>query len=76
MKEKISEIWCSVLEVDSIGEDERFYDLGGNSISMIIILDEIKKEYGVSLPTKDLYCFDTINKMVQLVEKNVKNEGE
>lgn len=76
MKEKISEIWCSVLEIDSIGEDERFYDLGGNSISMIIILDEIKKEYGVSLPTKDLYSFDTINKMVQLVEKNMKNEGE
>jgi acyl carrier protein len=40
-------LWAEALGIDKVGPDEDFFDLGGNSITAVRMLKEIKSRYGV-----------------------------
>ena len=48
-EEQIVEIWEQILSVDSIGVDDDFLELGGDSIAMIQISNRIRGRLGVGL---------------------------
>lgn len=70
MKETINKIWCKILELDSLKNNEKFYDVGGNSITFLMIIDEIQATFGVELPITDVYLFDTVDKMAGFIQQN------
>ena len=58
-EEQIVKIWEQVLSVDSIGVDDDFLELGGDSISSIQILNRIRKTIGVRLHHDAMFNFRT-----------------
>ena len=58
-EERIVEIWEEVLAVESIGVDDDFLELGGDSISSIQILNRVRKVLGTGLPHDALLTFRT-----------------
>lgn len=40
----IEEVWNNVLETKSCASDENFFDLGGNSLKVIVFVDELQKK--------------------------------
>lgn len=75
MLSEVHDIWCEILGVDHIKDDERFYDIGGNSILLIMILDAVKKKFDCDLPTTDIYLYDTVYKMTLFIEEDKKGKG-
>ncbi|MCB8816724.1 acyl carrier protein [Desulfosporosinus shakirovi] len=73
--EEIKEIWCQILGTEEIGNDENFYDIGGNSLLLLMILNEISKTYGCDLPTSDVYQYDTVRKMAACLDKQLLGSG-
>ncbi len=66
----IHEIWCEVLGIDSIGMDENFFQIGGNSLLLMQIVNRINERYQCDLKILDLYLNATIQKLVKHVSES------
>lgn len=56
----IEGIWQSILSSPNIDLDDNFFDLGGNSIKVMIMSRLIKEAFEVIIPVVDLYKYNTI----------------
>jgi len=57
---RLSEIWGAALSVDRVGIDDRYVDLGGDSLIAAAIFGRIETELGVHLPMVTLDSAPTI----------------
>lgn len=76
MEKEITKIWCRILEIDCIEPDENFFDLGGNSITAMMILEDVNNKFNVGLVSTDLYSNDTVRKMTVTVAERLKDTGK
>ena len=61
--------WKELLGVESVGGQESFFDLGGNSLTGVRLLAKVKKQYGVDLKLGILSSAPTIEKLCALIRK-------
>jgi amino acid adenylation domain-containing protein/non-ribosomal peptide synthase protein (TIGR01720 family) len=57
---QLAAIWMQVLEVDRIGVDDRFLDLGGNSLKAILMVSRVLKAMGTKITIRHVFEHDTI----------------
>ncbi|CAM4057720.1 hypothetical protein BAMA_00645 [Bacillus manliponensis] len=69
-------IWEEVLNLQSVGVNEDFFDLGGHSIKAIEIIGLIRKRLGIHLPISCLFEYRTIRGISEYKEKMKKLEQE
>jgi amino acid adenylation domain-containing protein len=64
--------WSDVLEIDetSIGVDDSFTDLDGQSLKAIMLASWIHKEFNVSIPIHAIFELSTIKRMAEYIEKS------
>ncbi|WP_143323894.1 non-ribosomal peptide synthetase, partial [Clostridium sp. BL-8] len=66
------EAWKAVLEIERIGINDNYYELGGDSIKSIQIVSRLHS-YGIKLEIKDLMKYQTIEELSKHVKySNVK----
>jgi acyl carrier protein len=70
--EEVKKIWEQVLGVEDIDVTKRFYDMGGNSITLLIILDEVRKSIGLELDVADMDKFDSVTNMQQYIASKIQ----
>jgi acyl-CoA synthetase (AMP-forming)/AMP-acid ligase II/acyl carrier protein len=68
----IAAIWQSVLEVDSVGIHDNFFDLGGHSLLLMPVIGELKKKFGVKLTPGEL-VLPTLGQLAALCEERMRN---
>lgn len=76
MEKHITKIWCDILEIDEIAPDENFFDLGGNSITAMMILEEVNSQFNAGLVATDLYSSDTVSKMTAAIKERLAESGK
>ncbi|MFN6461921.1 MAG: non-ribosomal peptide synthetase [Nostoc sp. DedVER02] len=59
----LAKIWAEVLNVENIGIHDNFFDLGGNSLLAVRLLDQINKEFERDLPLSNLFLNQTIESL-------------
>ena len=67
VKVTLSRWWKELLGVESVSDQESFFDLGGNSLTGVRLLAKMKKKYGVDLKLATLFTAPTIDKLCALV---------
>lgn len=68
IRNTIKEIWQEALETDEdIADDESFFELGGNSMLAILIMESVVNRLGVEIEMDDIYSCDTIAAMTKYV---------
>jgi amino acid adenylation domain-containing protein len=65
LERRISEIWCDVLNVKSVGIEERFFDLGGHSLLMVEVHDQLRDKLGHEMALLDLFQYPTIRSLAK-----------
>jgi amino acid adenylation domain-containing protein len=60
-------IWERVLQVHPIGRKDDFFELGGQSLIAIRLIEEIRQQFQVSLPLSSLFQGATIADMARLL---------
>lgn len=66
--DRLKAIWKEVLESDEeIGEDESFFELGGNSMLGTMLIESVNAEFGSSVEIGDIYTHSTIREMAGLI---------
>jgi thioesterase domain-containing protein/acyl carrier protein len=69
----IADIWAELLNLESVGINENFFDLGGSSLLAIQLLTEIEEKTGVRLPISVLFDSPNVSKLAEVVGKGEWN---
>ncbi|MCU4825110.1 SDR family NAD(P)-dependent oxidoreductase [Bacillus cereus] len=76
IENKILKVWIKVLGLEQIGIDDKFYDLGGDSISAIYLMKEIEKEFPSRIDVSDIFTYPSIREMALYIESELKNDDD
>ncbi|WP_328733067.1 non-ribosomal peptide synthase/polyketide synthase [Streptomyces caniferus] len=63
---RIAQIWGDVLGLDTVGADDNFFDLGGDSILSMQVVSRLRRA-GLHLATKDLFTHQTVAELATVV---------
>lgn len=59
----IHQIWSRELKLETFNDDDDFFALGGHSLIMAKIQDEILELYNIEVPMDDLFRNATVNQI-------------
>jgi sugar O-acyltransferase (sialic acid O-acetyltransferase NeuD family) len=59
MEALVAGVWCEVLRVGSVGRDQNFFDLGGNSLLAIQSRERIRQATGLEFALVEMFRFPT-----------------
>ncbi|HEX3105648.1 MAG TPA: SDR family NAD(P)-dependent oxidoreductase [Terriglobales bacterium] len=62
---RLREIWCEVLKLDDVGDEENFFDLGGHSLIVPRMLEETNNKLEAGIQTVDLFRYPTIQTLTE-----------
>lgn len=65
LEQAIADIWATVLEVDNVGFEENFFDLGGTSLLALRAHERIVEDIGGDLACTDMFRFTTVRSLAQ-----------
>ena len=72
---RLAVLWCQALFLESVGIDDPFFELGGDSLAAARILAEVNRHSSVPYPMSTFYERQTIRAFADLLDGNV-DEGE
>lgn len=71
----IAEIWGTLLNIDSVGIDENFFELGGDSLTVMRFVSRVLHETGEEVPIRTVFDKPTIRELAGAVrERMPENE--
>lgn len=73
-EKELTEIWQDMLDIEQIGIDDDFFDLGGNSITVIKIINRINKQFSSNLRLASIYQQPTIRQLAATLETSTTEE--
>jgi amino acid adenylation domain-containing protein/non-ribosomal peptide synthase protein (TIGR01720 family) len=67
-EELLCGIWADVLRLDRIGVHDNFFDIGGDSLHLIVVLNRLTK-YNLKVLVRDMYQYPTISELCRYIHK-------
>lgn len=68
---RLSRIWQELLGVDSVGLDENYFDLGGDSALTIQLFVQVEKVFKVKIPMPTLFEAPTVREFARVLRSAV-----
>ncbi|ACE85089.1 non-ribosomal peptide synthetase [Cellvibrio japonicus] len=65
LERELADIWSKVLNVDSVGIDHNFFELGGDSILSIQVVSRARQR-GIHFKPKDLFQYQTVRTLARV----------
>jgi amino acid adenylation domain-containing protein len=72
IEQKLVSIWQDVLDVRPIGVNDRFYDLGGDSLSVSRVISQVIEQFEVEIPLQSIFQSPTIADMAAVIALHQK----
>ena len=63
LEQTLARIWGKVLNLDQVGVEDGFFDLGGNSLLSVRVIAALREEQGLELPILKIYQYPTIRSL-------------
>ena len=70
LENKLLCIWKEVLNIDAIGVNHNFFDLGGNSLKLIEVKEKINEQFDRNTNVIDLIQYPTIRELSIFLKNN------
>ncbi|WP_158621682.1 non-ribosomal peptide synthetase [Corallococcus aberystwythensis] len=67
-EQRISALWEEVLQTGTVGAEDNFFDLGGNSLSATQVLSRIRRAFQVELSIADFFAAATVEAIALRLE--------
>lgn len=71
----LSDIWEEVLELATVGVDDPFLDIGGDSLSAIKLDSRLREVFSMKLPLNALFTHDTVAKLARYLTSQEEEKG-
>ncbi|MCP4150770.1 MAG: amino acid adenylation domain-containing protein [bacterium] len=70
LENHIAGIWEEILNVDKVGLNDNFFDIGGNSLGLIQVNNKLKEVLQQDIPALMMFEYPTIASIIKYLEKN------
>jgi amino acid adenylation domain-containing protein len=64
---KLSRLWSTILNIETISIDARFIEIGGNSLNLMSLISKIHREFDVTVTLAQMFNNQTIEKQAQII---------
>ncbi|MEQ9620457.1 amino acid adenylation domain-containing protein [Coleofasciculus chthonoplastes] len=75
IEQEIAQVWQGVLQLDAVGVNDNFFDLGGNSLLLIQVHKELVERFGSDLSVVALFQYPTIRRLAQHLSQTPPSEN-
>lgn len=69
VESELASIWADLLELERVGINEQFFDLGGTSLMIARLAYQIEERIGAEVEMRALYDKDTIRELAERIEE-------
>jgi acyl carrier protein len=67
----LATIWSELLHVSLINPNDNFFDLGGHSLVVVLLIVRLREVLGVELPIEDVYSGDmTLRALARTIDRH------
>jgi amino acid adenylation domain-containing protein len=67
-QKKILHIWQDILKVKSLGINDNFFSVGGNSLIALVVIDRIEKEFNIGLDLRVFFDIPRIQSIAEFID--------
>lgn len=71
-EQAIVAIWQEALQIEKVGIDDNFFDLGGHSLLMVSVHNKLKERFKKDLPIADLFKHPTVRRLTACLNEEAK----
>ena len=71
LENDLEQIWRDVLELDQIGMDDNFIELGGDSLAATRIISRVIANFRIEIPLRSLFQSPTVAEMARTISQYV-----
>jgi pimeloyl-ACP methyl ester carboxylesterase len=72
---RLSRIWQEILGIDSLGLDENYFDLGGDSALTIQLFAQVEKAFKIKVPLPMLFEAPTVREFAEVLRRAGAEQG-
>jgi amino acid adenylation domain-containing protein len=72
IEKKLVRLWSEILGIERISIKVHFFDLGGNSLNIMALINKIHKEFDVRIPLGEIFDNPTIETQAQIIMRSKK----
>ena len=73
VEKQLASLWCDLLQLEEVGIDDTFFDLGGNSLAAVRMVSQYQARYGHEIPAVKVFQHPSIAKLASFLEKSDSN---
>jgi len=67
LEARIQRIWEGILYVKNIGINDNFFDCGGHSLKLVLLLSRINEEFNTEIPLREIFKLPTIKEQSEYI---------
>jgi amino acid adenylation domain-containing protein len=76
LEEKLARMWKAILRRETVGRDDNFFDLGGDSLLLTTLHLQLQGELQRTIPVTDLFQFSTIRSLAAYLHGTSANKAD
>lgn len=76
IEQKIAELWREELNLSQIRTEDSFFELGGDSLTAVRLVNRLREAFGVSLSVRTLFETPTIPQLALALGVRLRQEGD
>ncbi|WDQ32174.1 amino acid adenylation domain-containing protein [Paenibacillus marchantiae] len=74
-EEIVAGIWCKLLDVDKVGIENNFFEIGGHSLIATQVVARIRDILKVNIPLRTIFNSPTIKKISEVIDSYLTNNN-
>ncbi len=76
LESRLAEVWAAVLELEQVGLNDEFSEIGGDSIKAVRLANQINQRLETSLQIADIYTHQTVKELAVFISEQTDELGE
>lgn len=69
LERRLAEIWSELLGIEPVGVNNRFFELGGNSLKLLSLISKIHQEFNVRISLSEMIKSLTVKQQAQIIKE-------
>ncbi len=74
METKVAAMWQRLLQVDQVGRNDNFFDLGGHSLLMVQVHSALLKNVSTTVTMLDLFRYPTVKSLAEFLNQGTPSQ--